>query len=134
MFFYYLYAVNEMNFSKIICMAQKAVKLCVDLLSKAVNYRWDQKRVNHITLKLCSISWILAYNDSLTIAVLDTLPTWMWYGVEFPDVGYWWLLSGNLGTNSKSWNWILRKLYTCTCIYLSYFLESVELKYRSSLF
>lgn len=26
-------------------MAQKAVKLCVDLLSKAVNYRWDQKRV-----------------------------------------------------------------------------------------
>lgn len=56
MFFYYLYAVNEMNFSKIICMAQKAVKHCVDLLSKAVNYRWDQKRVNHITLKLCSIS------------------------------------------------------------------------------
>lgn len=56
MFFYYLYAVNVINYFKIICMAQKAVKLCVDLLSKAVNYRWDQKRVNHITLKLCSIS------------------------------------------------------------------------------
>lgn len=48
--------------------------------------------------------YILAYYESLTITVVDTLPTCMWHGVEFPDVGYWWLLSGNLGTNSKSWN------------------------------